>query len=83
MTRALIVDDNPDIVSAVGDMVASRGHEYDSAGELESTRHMLESKPYDYLILDMNLPVSKNRDSAAVCLQRPRARVHRKQTSRE
>lgn len=59
--RALIVDDEEEIVRTVGDIVRTLGHDYHSAGDIETARKCLKAAPYDYLILDMNIPVAPDR----------------------
>jgi len=59
--RALIVDDEEDIVRTAGEVVTSLGHVFDSAGDIQTARQHLEAKRYAYLILDMNLPLEPGR----------------------
>lgn len=60
-TRALIVDDDPAIITAIGDIVRSLDHQADTAGDLDTARGKLETVEYQYLILDMKIPVSPDR----------------------
>lgn len=59
--RALIVDDEPAIIQTVGDIVRSLDHQADTAGDVESAKTRLAARTYDYLILDMKIPVSTER----------------------
>lgn len=61
ITTALIVDDDPAIITTVGDIVRSLNHHADTAGDLETARAKLEAGDYRYLILDMKIPVSPDR----------------------
>lgn len=60
-TRALIVDDDPTIITTIGDIVRSLDHLADTAGDLATARAKLEAGDYHYLILDMKIPVSPDR----------------------
>lgn len=59
--RALIVDDEPAIIQTVGDIVRSLDHLADTASDLESAKARLAACSYDYIILDMKIPVSSDR----------------------
>jgi CheY-like chemotaxis protein len=61
ITRALIVDDDPAIIHTVGDIVRSLGHSADTAGDVETAKARLAGAAYDYLVLDMKIPVSPDR----------------------
>ena len=56
--RALIVDDEPEIIRTAGEVVRSLEHDYESAADIQTARGHLEEGGFDYLILDMNLPLS-------------------------
>ncbi len=60
-TRALIVDDDPIIITTIGDIVRSLNHHVDIAGDLETARAKLAAGDYNYLVLDMKIPVSPDR----------------------
>ena len=55
--KALVVDDDPDILDAVGDILTSLGHECDHANSVESARQCLECNEYTYVLLDLEIPV--------------------------
>jgi CheY-like chemotaxis protein len=57
--KALVVDDDADIREAVADILASLGHEYDAAATQEDARKMLRAGKYDYVLLDLQIPVKK------------------------
>ena len=59
--QALIVDDDPSIIQTVGDIVRSLDHDADTASDIASAKQLLAAKRYDYLILDMKIPVSPER----------------------
>ena len=59
--HALIVDDDPAIIQTVGDIVRSLDHDADTASDIESAIGQLATRRYDYLILDMKIPVSAER----------------------
>jgi DNA-binding response OmpR family regulator len=55
--KALVIDDDPDIIDAVKDILASLGHECDHANSVESARLCLERNVYTYVLLDLEIPV--------------------------
>jgi CheY-like chemotaxis protein len=59
--RALIVDDDPEIIRAAGDILESLGHEYDAAAHQDSARKLLSAGRYDYVLLDLEIPVRDGR----------------------
>lgn len=61
--RALIVDDDPMIVEVLCDALDSLGHAHDSAGCQESARQRLAEARYDYVLLDLEIPVRNGRFS--------------------
>ena len=54
--HALIVDDNPAVLEALEDRVASMGHGFDSAGCQDDALLRLKERGYDYILLDLELP---------------------------
>lgn len=55
--RVLLVDDDDLIRSSVPDMLESLGHEVDSvASGLEAIHRLERGRPYDVVLLDMNMP---------------------------
>jgi DNA-binding response OmpR family regulator len=62
MPKALVIDDDPDILEAVSDILESLGHEYDHANSVESARQCLESSEYSYVLLDLEIPVRAGRN---------------------
>ena len=63
MTRALIVEDNPLIQESVQDMVDSLGHEYSGAASQEEARELIETEEFDYVLLDLEIPVKLGRNA--------------------
>ena len=59
--KALIVDDDSDILDSVSDILESLGHECDHADSVESARQRLASSNYTYVLLDLEIPVRSGR----------------------
>jgi CheY-like chemotaxis protein len=58
MTRkALVIDDDPAIIESVSDILDSLGHEHDRADSVEAARKCLDQGVYDYVLLDLEIPV--------------------------
>ena len=55
--RALVVDDDPEIIQTVGDILVSLNHEYDSADSVTAARQCIERKDYTYYLIDLQIPV--------------------------
>ena len=55
--RALVVDDDPDVLEMVGDILKSLGHKHDDATCQEEARKLLASNRYSYYLLDLEIPV--------------------------
>jgi DNA-binding NtrC family response regulator len=55
--RALVVDDDRQILEAVADILTSLGHAYDLASTQEEARGYLGSGRHDYVLLDLEIPV--------------------------
>ncbi|KAA0219680.1 MAG: response regulator [Phycisphaerae bacterium] len=64
--KALIIDDDPGIVEEVSDIVESLGHTSDSAVCMHSTRQRLDAGRYDYVLLDLEIPVRAGRNIARI-----------------
>jgi CheY-like chemotaxis protein len=64
--KALIIDDDPGIVEEVADIVESLGHESASAECMHSARERLGSDRYDYILLDLEIPVRAGRNIARI-----------------
>lgn len=58
--RALVVDDNPEILEVVGDVLGSLGHEFDTATCQDEARRLLAERQYSYHLLDLEIPVRPN-----------------------
>ena len=56
-TRALVIDDDAEIIRTVGDILESLNHAYDSAGDQETARNLLAADKYAYILLDLEIPV--------------------------
>jgi DNA-binding response OmpR family regulator len=59
--RALVVDDELEILGVVGDVLDSLGHEYDTATCQDEARRLLAEHQYSYHLLDLEIPVRPNR----------------------
>lgn len=59
--RALVVDDNPEILEVVGEVLCSLGHEFDTATCQDEARRLLGEHQYSYHLLDLEIPVRPNR----------------------
>lgn len=56
-TRALVIDDDAEIIRTVGDILESLNHAHDSAGDQETARNLLAADKYAYILLDLEIPV--------------------------
>jgi len=56
MARVLLVDDEPDFVAAVIEMLQVHGHDVDTAASLANARKTLSQSIPDVLLLDLMLP---------------------------
>lgn len=55
--RAIVVDDDPAIVQELVETIESMGHSCASAGCMETARLQLTAASFDYLLLDLEIPV--------------------------
>jgi DNA-binding response OmpR family regulator len=62
--RALIIEDDPEIVAALVDRLDSLGHDHDCIVAQTETRERLNRCTYDYIILDLELPVRFGRPAS-------------------
>ena len=56
MRRALVVEDDPDIVELVSLYLGKEGFQVDSIGDGRDALQQVRATPYDLLILDLQLP---------------------------
>lgn len=54
--RILIVEDNPDIASSVGDYLEMKGHSIDFASDGVMGLRLATEHPFDVIVLDINMP---------------------------
>ncbi len=54
--RALVVDDEPEIVDLLRDILEGRGFEVDSAPDARTALELIRENIYDVAVLDFNLP---------------------------
>jgi CheY-like chemotaxis protein len=64
--RALVVEDDPAIVSTLAEILASLGHDYDTTGSTEAARRLIESTAYSYFLIDLEIPVHSGRGLARI-----------------
>lgn len=56
MRKALIVDDEPDYLSIMEEIVQSFGYEVETAASGEEALERLEAEPPDLMLLDLRMP---------------------------
>ncbi|MBM4043988.1 MAG: response regulator transcription factor [Planctomycetes bacterium] len=66
MMRALVVEDDAEIVKAIEDTLLGLGHKHDRADNLQDARRLLEANHYDYVLLDLQIPAQPNRGFARI-----------------
>ncbi|GMU43101.1 MAG: response regulator transcription factor [Xanthomonadales bacterium] len=72
--RILVIEDNPDIASNVGDYLSDRGNVVDFAGDGITGLHLAVVNDYECIVLDLMLP---GMDGLEVCRKlRQEARKH-------
>ena len=72
--RILVIEDNPDIASNIGDYLSDRGHVVDFAGDGITGLHLAVVNDYEVIVLDLMLP---GMDGLEVCRKlRQEARKH-------
>ena len=57
--RALIVDDLPEARTDIKDHLKLLGHQSDEAGCYDEAQELLKDNSYDYVVLDLQLPIRK------------------------
>jgi CheY-like chemotaxis protein len=60
------VDDDPEIVRVLGDILASLNHEYDAANSVEAARQLVEREHFDYYLIDLQIPVHSGHGLARI-----------------
>ena len=72
--RILVIEDNPDIASNIGDYLSDRGNVIDFAGDGITGLHLAVVNEFDAIVLDLTLP---GMDGLEVCRKlRQEARKH-------
>lgn len=56
MSRLLIVDDEQDIRHLYAEELAEEGYQVDTAGTCSAAAEMLRARPYDLVVLDIQMP---------------------------
>lgn len=59
--RALVIEDDPEIIEVVGESIESLGHIHDDAMSQEEGREQLFAAKHDYYLLDLGLPLRQGR----------------------
>jgi two-component system NtrC family sensor kinase len=54
--RILVVDDEPDVASALSDILSAQGHRVNVAGDGRSALQLLDRGVYDIVVSDMRMP---------------------------
>lgn len=55
--RLLVVEDDPDLLRQLTDVLRAEGYAVDSASDGEEAQYLGEVEPYDAVVLDLGLPV--------------------------
>ena len=66
MIRALVVEDDGEILKSVEDSLLGLGHKHDCANNLQDAKQLLEANHYDYALLDLQIPAQPNRGFAKI-----------------
>lgn len=64
--RALIIDADPAAAELTADIVTSLDHEYDVAASQTEARALVAARKYAYVLLDLAIPVRKDRNHARI-----------------
>jgi len=59
--HALVIDDDPEILSIVGDLLRSLGHGFETASTQEDARNWIAKGGFSYILLDLEIPVQYGR----------------------
>lgn len=59
--KALVIEDDQPIAEEVAAILSSLGHEHDLASDQESARKRIEAGGYDYVLLDLEIPIRQGR----------------------
>lgn len=62
--HALIIDDDPRIRETLADRLESLGHSFDEAASQEEGKDVLRTTRYDYVLLDLELPLRRGRPAS-------------------
>ena len=62
--HALIIDDDPAIRETLTDRLESLGHTFDQAASQEEGEELLREKRFDYVLLDLELPLRRGRPAS-------------------
>jgi DNA-binding response OmpR family regulator len=54
--RVLVVDDEPEILTAIGDLLRHDGHHPTLCGDPEEAASLVERTPFDLVITDLGMP---------------------------
>jgi DNA-binding response OmpR family regulator len=59
--EALVIDDNPEVLELVTDVLDSLGHKYDCVTCQDDARKRFQAKRYSYYLVDLEIPVKEGR----------------------
>jgi CheY-like chemotaxis protein len=59
--RALVIEDNPDVVETVAEMLETMGHTWEGAENVEDAVLKAQGGSFDYILCDLELPRSYGR----------------------
>ena len=66
MHKALIVEDDPQIIDMIVDVLASLEHEYDTACSQDEALKRLKAHEYSYILLDIEIPAQSRKGPARI-----------------
>ncbi len=75
--QALVIDDDPGMREEIIDRLGAIGHICDEAADVTTARKMMADKQYDFIVLDMELPMQYGNPAAPEVGQRYLAEIRR------
>lgn len=65
-TKALVVEDDPEVMETIEDTLYSMGHEHRWVTNQHDARQALRAERYQYVLLDLQIPAKPNRGGASM-----------------
>ena len=65
LKRVLVIDDRPEVLEGIASVVKQLGFECDTAVSVAPAANLLGVRPYDFVFLDLDMPVKSGFDLAA------------------